>query len=147
MANLAARMLEVAGFGAVGRIMRIPSFRIYIIGHVPNVVGVWVVRIAIGWLTWQLTESGLWLGAVAAADAMPVLLLGPIGGVLADRFDRRRISIAAQVVLTAISVVLTALTAAGAMGIVLLFSRSAEHTSELQSLMRTSYDVFCLKKK
>src|SRR3546814_16860430 len=122
MANLAARMLEVAGFGAVGRIMRIPSFRIYIIGHVPNVVGVWVVRIAIGWLTWQLTESGLWLGAVAAADAMPVLLLGPIGGVLADRFDRRRISIAPQVVMTPISAVLTASTPAGARGVGLLFA-------------------------
>jgi hypothetical protein len=40
-------------------------------GHIPNVVGIWVVRVAIGWLAWQLTGSAFWLGVLAAADSMP----------------------------------------------------------------------------
>ena len=53
-------------------------------------VGMWMQRIAIGWLTWQLTESGFWLGIIAFADFFPVLLVGPIAGAAADRWDRLR---------------------------------------------------------
>ena len=45
-----------------------------------SLVGMWMQRIAIGWLTWQMTKSGLWLGIVAFADFFPVLLIGPIAG-------------------------------------------------------------------
>ena len=45
-------------------------------------------RIAVGWLTWQLTGSGFWLGIVAFADFFPVVVVGPIAGAAADRWDR-----------------------------------------------------------
>lgn len=122
MANLAARLLDIAGFSSVGQVMRIRNFRIYLMGHIPNVVGVWVVRIAIGWLAWDLTHSEFWTGALAAADAMPVILLGPIGGALADRLDRRTIAMIAQIVLTVISVVLAVLTYLGLIEIYSLFA-------------------------
>ena len=67
MARILLRLLHLAGFGAVEKIMRHRSFRIYLFGHIPNVIGVWVVRVAIGWLGWQLTGSAFWLGALAAA--------------------------------------------------------------------------------
>jgi MFS family permease len=110
MANLGYRMLDVTGFGAVGQLMHHRSFRIYLFGFIPNVIGIWVVRVAVFWLTWELTHSSAWLGIIAAADAMPVMLLGPIGGALADRLDRRMICITSQTVLLVISVVLAALT-------------------------------------
>lgn len=101
--------------------MRHRNFRVYLIGFVPNVIGIWVVRVAVGWLTWELTRSGTWLGIIAAADAMPVLLLGPIGGALADRLDRRMICITSQSVLAAISVVLAVLTLTDLIDIWILF--------------------------
>ena len=114
-------LLALAGFGAVEEVMQHRSFRIYLIGHIPNVVGIWVVRIAIGWLAWELTESSFWVGAVAAADALPVLLFGPVGGVLADRLDRKHIAITTQAILTVIAVLLTVATLSGFITIWLLF--------------------------
>ena len=116
------QMLDFAGFGAVGQVMRHRSFRLYLIGHIPNVIGVWVVRVAIGWLGWQLTGSAFWLGVLAAADALPVLALGPFGGVLADRLDRRHIAIATQAALAVIAVFLAVLTVTGVMTIWILFA-------------------------
>ena len=101
--------------------MRHRSFRIYMIGHIPNVIGVWVVRVAIGWLGWQLTGSALWLGALAAAATMPALLFGPFGGVLADRRDRRMVAIVTQISMCVIAALLTVLTVSGLMTIWLLF--------------------------
>ena len=122
MANLGTRALDFAGFGAVSMLMRHRNFRIYLIGFVPNVIGIWVVRVAVGWLTWELTRSGTWLGIIAAADAVPVLLLGPIGGALADRFDRRISCMASQSVLVVISLVLAVLTLTGLIDIWILFA-------------------------
>ena len=48
------------------------------------------------WLAYELTGSGLDPGAVAAARALPQLLLAPIGGVIADRFNKRRVLVASQ---------------------------------------------------
>ena len=113
MREALSHLLALAGFGAVGDIMRHRSFRIYLIGHIPNVVGIWVVRIAIGWLAWELTESAFWVGALVAADALPVLFFGPIGGVLADRLDRKTISLVTQSILCVITIGLTVLTYVG----------------------------------
>lgn len=122
MANPGLRLLEFTGFGAVGQLMHHRNFRLYLIGFVPNVIGIWVVRVAVGWLTWELTRSGTWLGIIAAADAMPVLALGPIGGALADRLDRRMISIASQSLLMVISIVLAVLTLTDLIDIWILFA-------------------------
>lgn len=120
MRKALGHLLALAGFGAVGDIMRHRSFRIYLIGHIPNVVGIWVVRIAIGWLAWELTASAFWVGALVAADALPVLLFGPLGGVLADRLDRKHISLVTQSILCVLTIGLTVLTYAGLITIWLL---------------------------
>ncbi len=122
MGKLLLRLLHFAGFGAVEQIMRHRSFRIYLYGHIPTVIGVWVVRVAIGWLGWQLTGSAFWLGALAAADSMPVLVLGPISGALADMLDRRKIAVVTQAALCVVAIVLVALTMSGLMTIWLLFA-------------------------
>ena len=50
MSKFLLRLLALAGFGAVEQVMRHHSFSIYLIGHIPSVIGVWVTRVAIGWL-------------------------------------------------------------------------------------------------
>ncbi|MGH9332192.1 MAG: MFS transporter, partial [Vicinamibacteria bacterium] len=59
-------------------------------GSAVSQVGFWVQKVGVGWLTWELTESGTWLGIVALADALPITLLGPLSGAIADRVERIR---------------------------------------------------------
>jgi MFS family permease len=93
--------------------LRNANFGIYSAGSGVSLVGMWMQRIAIGWLTWQLTESGLWLGIVAFADFFPVLLVGPFAGAAADRWDRLRVVKISQFVLLLQAEVLFAATASG----------------------------------
>ena len=72
------------------------NYRLYAFGDGISLIGNWVQRVAIGWLTWQLTKSGTWLGIVAFADLFPAIVLSPIGGVIADRGDPRRMSLVSQ---------------------------------------------------
>jgi MFS family permease len=83
-------MAERSGFGALSRTVRVPTFRNYMSGNFVGQLGMWVQRIAVGWLTWQLTESPSWLGIVAFADFFPNILMAPLAGALADRLDRLR---------------------------------------------------------
>jgi predicted MFS family arabinose efflux permease len=53
-------------------------------------IGEWIQRVGVGWLTWELTESTTWLGVIACADMVPTMLLSPIAGAYADRIDRLR---------------------------------------------------------
>jgi MFS family permease len=85
----------------------------------------WMQRIAIGWLTWQLTGSGLWLGIVAFADFFPVVLIGPIAGAAADRGDRLRVVKTSQTISLVQATVLFLLTASGHMTIGLLVALTA----------------------
>jgi predicted MFS family arabinose efflux permease len=85
----------------------------------------WMQRIAIGWLTWQLTHSGLWLGIVAFADFFPVLLIGPIAGAAADRWDRLRVVKTSQTISLMQATALFALTVSGHMTVGLLVGLTA----------------------
>lgn len=67
------------------------SYRLYATGSSVSLVGFWLQRVGVGWLTWELTESGAWLGIMALADALPATVLAPFSGVLADRFERIRL--------------------------------------------------------
>ncbi len=73
--------------------LRNRNYLIYFIGNTVSLHGLWVYRVALGWLAWQLTESEFWVGAVAFTQFAPAVLFGPIFGVLADRFDRRAASL------------------------------------------------------
>jgi len=68
------------------------NFLIYFVGNTISLHGLWVYRVALGWYAWQLSESEFWVGVVAFTQFFPVVLFGPLFGVLADRFDRRAAS-------------------------------------------------------
>jgi len=76
--------------------LRNPNFRLYFAGQTTSLVGTWMQRTAQSWLVLGLTGSGTALGIVVALQTLPVLLLGPYGGVVADRVDRRKLMIALQ---------------------------------------------------
>ena len=101
------------GFKPVGAVFQHRAFTRYVAGNAVSLVGLWMQRIAVGWLTWELTGSGAWLGIIAFADLFPSVLIGPIAGAVADRTDRLRAMLIAQVLLAALAAVLWVLAAGG----------------------------------
>jgi len=82
-------------------------------------------RIAVGWLTWQLTGSGFWLGIISFADFFPVMVIGPIAGAMADRWDRLTVIKISQTISLLQATALFWLTATGSMTIELLVALTA----------------------
>lgn len=91
-----------------------PNYRRYFVGQAVSLVGTWMQTVAQAWLVLELTGSGTMLGLVAAAQFLPILLLAPYGGVLADRLDKRTIMIATQCALGLMALTLGVLTVTGA---------------------------------
>ncbi len=114
-------LARIGGFGAIGTLMAERNFRIYTISHAVNLPGLWIYRVALAWLTWDLTHSGTWLGLVAAADALPGVFIGPLGGVLADRLDRRKLALITQAIQLAFGFTVAVLTLTGLISIASLF--------------------------
>ncbi|MDQ1648306.1 MAG: hypothetical protein QOG60_363 [Frankiaceae bacterium] len=90
-----------------------PNYRRYIAGQSVSMVGTWMQTVAQSWLVLQLTGSGTALGLVVALQTLPVLLLGPYGGVVADRVDKRRLMIGLQSMMGLLALVLGVLTLTG----------------------------------
>jgi MFS family permease len=74
-------------------------------------IGTWMETVAIGVYVTQATGQAAWTGTVAALTYVPTVLLGPFGGALADRFDRRRFLVAVTLCQTLLAALLTALAA------------------------------------
>ena len=72
------------------RALRHRDFRLFVLGQGAGILGYWIQLLAVHWLIYRLTGSALLLGATVFAAQIPVLLLGPIAGALADRVDRHR---------------------------------------------------------
>lgn len=101
-------------------VLRERDFAIYMSGNLASWLGLWIQRIAIGWLSWELSHSPAWVGLVSFAQFGPVILFGPMFGVLADKLDRRRYAMVASSIQMGIAFVLFGVAAAGAMTIGLL---------------------------
>lgn len=79
------------------------NYRLYFTGYTISSIGTWMQWVAFGWYTLTRTDSGLQLGIVQALQCLPVLLLSPWAGLIADRFDQRRILLASQALLALLS--------------------------------------------
>jgi len=110
-----------SGYGGIARALSERNFRLFTIGSSLALVGMWTQRIAIGWLTWELTKSPAWLGLIAFADLFPTVLFSPLAGVLADRVDRLTIMKATQTLAMLQSIALTVLTFLGWIDVWTLF--------------------------
>lgn len=76
--------------------LRIPNFRIYLGGQAISLIGTWLQATAQGWVVWELSKSSAALGVVNMLGTLPILLFGLWIGVWADRIDRRKLLIGAQ---------------------------------------------------
>src|SRR3954467_10959332 len=78
------------------RAFRYRNFRLYFSGQSISLLGTWIQQVAMSWLVYRLTGSAFLLGLTAFASQIPILIFAPLGGVWADRFDRRKLLIATQ---------------------------------------------------
>jgi MFS family permease len=90
-----------------------PNFRRWYAGQGISLVGTWMQTIAQGWLVYTLTGSGTQLGLVVALQMVPVLVLAPYAGVVADRVDKRRMIILVQALMAVLALILGLLTVTG----------------------------------
>ncbi|QBJ96854.1 MFS transporter [Rhodococcus sp. ABRD24] len=93
------------------------NFRCFLSGQAVSLIGTWMQLVAQSWLVLELTGSGTAIGLVVALQTLPVLLLGPYGGVVADRADKRRLMIGLQSLMGVQAVVLGVLTLSGAVAL------------------------------
>jgi MFS family permease len=76
--------------------LEVPNYRRYIQGQATSLIGTWMQMTAQAWLVITLTHSATILGLIVALQTLPVLLLAPYGGVIADRLDKRKLMIMLQ---------------------------------------------------
>jgi MFS family permease len=91
----------------------VPNFRRYFAGQSISLIGTWMQMAAQSWLVLTLSHSAATLGLIVALQTLPVLLLGPYGGVVADRVDKRRLMVILQIAMGLQALVLGLLTVAG----------------------------------
>ena len=89
------------------------NFRLYFIGQLASTSGTWMQLTAEGWLVFQLTHSAAWLGIVACAAGLPILLLSPVAGVIVERFSRRHIMLVTQTIQMILALILAGLVFTG----------------------------------
>jgi len=92
------------------RALRHRNFQLFFSGQLISLVGTWMDTVAESWLVYRLTGSSLLLGTVAFCNQLPVFLCAPIGGIVADRYNRHRIIIATQVLSMVVAFILAMLT-------------------------------------
>ena len=94
--------------------LRVRNYRLFFGGQVVSNTGTWMQRIAQDWLVLQLTNSPLAVGITTALQFLPMLVFGLWGGLLADRYPKRRLLLITQAAMGVLAVLLAALTLAGA---------------------------------
>lgn len=91
--------------------LKIRNFRLYITGQIISTTGTWMQTIGQAWLVLKLTNSGTALGLVIALQFLPVLIIGPWGGVITDRFPKRKLLFITQSICAVLALILGILVA------------------------------------
>jgi MFS family permease len=93
--------------------LRNRNFRVFVMGQLVSLIGTWMQTVAQSWLVYRLTGSPILLGTVGFASQIPIFLLSPLGGVVADRHERRRVLLITQSTMMVLALVLAGLTLLG----------------------------------
>jgi MFS family permease len=123
--------------------LRHRDFRIFYVGQLISVTGTWMQQVALGWFVLELTGSLFLLGVTSAVRSLPVLLFSFVGGIAADRFDRKRIILVANCVALVVTAILAWVTAAGRVDMagILLLAFALGVTNAFEMPARQAYVV------
>ncbi len=104
------------------RSLRTRNYRLFISGQLISLVGTWMQTVAQAWLIYRLTDSAALLGLIGFAGQIPVFVLAPLGGVIADRANRHRVLLATQASMMVLALALAALTLSGVVQVWQIFT-------------------------
>lgn len=110
-------------FGPLARALSHRDARIFFTASLTAWTGLWMHRIAVMWLAWELTRSAFWVGLVAFSDLAPAVVVSPFAGAVADRMNRVKLTMVSQMVIAAQALCVALLTWNGSItiGLLLLF--------------------------
>ncbi|RVT81697.1 MFS transporter [Rhodobacteraceae bacterium CCMM004] len=101
----------------VAEVLRLPHYGPFLAMRVGAAVGVWMERLATGWLAWEMTQSTAWLGVVAFLRLVPALFFGLLGGAWSDRATPRHVLLWGKAGLAAANLATVALLLLGLLSI------------------------------
>jgi len=101
------------------------NYRLFAAGQLVSLIGTWMQMVAQAWLIYRLTGSAALLGLIGFASQIPVFLLAPLGGVIADRANRHSVVVVTQAVAMALALTLAALTLTGVVAVWHIFALAA----------------------
>jgi MFS family permease len=107
------------------RSLRARNYRLFISGQLISLIGTWMQTVAQAWLIYRLTGSAALLGLIGFAGQIPVFVLAPLGGVIADRVNRHRVLIATQTSMMVLALLLGALTLSARVAVWEVFTLAA----------------------
>jgi MFS family permease len=102
--------------------LQVPNYRRYFWGQIVSLSGNWMQTVAEIWLVLSLTGSGVAVGLTTALQFLPMLLFGAWGGLLADRFSKRRLLIVTQTVMALPALALFAVSATGVVTVAMVYA-------------------------
>jgi MFS family permease len=94
--NTVAKSVRASGAKFIFRALSSRNYRLFFSGQGVSLIGTWMQSAAMSWLVYRITGSTLLLGVVAFSNQIPTLFLGPFAGVVADRWERKRLLIWTQ---------------------------------------------------
>jgi MFS family permease len=101
------------GLPATLRALKHRNFQLFFSGQLISLIGTWMQSVAQAWLVYRMTGSSLLLGSVGFASQFPVFVVAPLGGIAADRMNRRRVVISTQIASMVLAGILAGLTLSG----------------------------------
>jgi MFS family permease len=93
--------------------LRHRNYQLFFSGQLVSLIGTWMQQMALAWLVYQLTNSALLLGIIGGIGSLPMALFSLLGGVVADRVNKRRVLLVTQSAMMLLAFVLAGLTGAG----------------------------------
>lgn len=111
--NALASVATKTRLPATLRALQHRNFQLFFSGQLISLIGTWMQSVAQSWLVYRLTGSSLLLGSVGFASQFPVFLVAPLGGIVADRWNRQKVVIGTQTASMVLAFVLSLLTLTG----------------------------------
>jgi MFS family permease len=87
---------NTSGLRLLLRALQNKNYRLFFFGQGLSLIGTWMQSVAMSWLAYRLTNSPMYLGIVGFSLQIPIFIAAPFGGVIADKFDRKKILIITQ---------------------------------------------------
>lgn len=149
MINAQDKAGGINGLKRIFRTLASRNYRLFFSGQSISLIGTWMQRVAMSWLIYQMTSSKFLLGLVSFIGLIPVFVLSPFAGVLADRFNRLHLLIATQALamLQALLLAILVMTGLIRVGHVMVLAAFLGLVNAFDTPIRQAFTVELIEKK